>query len=90
MLTKTNIETTTYDCPLLDNFKIDIVKNNDEVEAWIYHSKFGTKKLMFGMTLGSQGFHDDFNLTDEKFLEIIEGNALKYARFYIEDVMEGD
>lgn len=86
MLTKTNIETTTYDCPYLENLKIDITKNGNNLEAWIYHPNFGVKSLMFGTELGS----DTGVLSESGFLGLVESNALIYAKSYIEDVMEGE
>lgn len=80
------IETTTYYCPYLSDFKIDIVKDYDsrKREAWIYHSDFGTKRMIYGEPM------DKPDQTYDGFLRIVFEIALEHARYYIEDIMEGE
>ena len=43
-----------------DNFMIDIVRDINEVSAWLYHKDFGIKKHLFGVPLEEAKTIEDF------------------------------
>ena len=72
-----NVITTTYE--MEPDWKIDIVREGNMAEAFIYENNVGVKSLMFGMDLKENGFTYDY------FLEIVEANFEEYRDIYLED-----
>lgn len=63
--------TTTYE---YGEFRVDIVDNGTEYEAWIYKNNYGIKSLMFGVPRHQQ--------TMEEFINIVQANLETYEREY--------
>lgn len=63
--------TTTYE---YGEFRVDIVDNGTEYEAWIYKNNYGIKSLMFGAPRHQQ--------TMEEFINIVQANLETYEKEY--------
>lgn len=74
--------TKTYDVGR--GFLVDVItiKSKEEYEAWIYHSSYGIKELMFGISMKDE--------TYDGFLDLVyrnlEDNILSYAKWYMDYV----
>lgn len=61
-------------------FRVDIVDNGTEYEAWIYKNNYGIKSLMFGAPCNQQ--------TMEEFINIVKANLETYEKEYNLDCNE--
>ena len=72
-----NIITTTYN--IRDEYYIDIVRERDEIEVWLYNKHYGIKEMLFGLA--------DPTKTDGYLIEIInhtiEGDIAQYHIDYM-------
>lgn len=80
-LKRTNDYTTrTFDVG--HGFLVDIVaiKSKDLYEAWIYHSSYGIKELMFGISMKDE--------TYDGFLDLVYRNLDDHIFYYAKEYMD--
>ncbi len=70
------ISTDTYHTSLGD-FMVDVVENAVTYEAYLYHSAYGVKTLMFDLNKA--------DVTKEKFLAIVNANLASYVDLYTQE-----
>lgn len=59
---------------------IDIERDAETLQAWIYCGSYGVKSFMFGV--------DAESVTLAEFLQMVEANAPDYFRDYLEEMEE--
>ena len=61
-------------------FKVDIVETTEQFEAWVYHSDYGIKTMMFGSGKRCK----------EDFVQMVVGNLWDYVKYYMDDVLDDE
>ena len=77
---KADVKITVYE--MENDFFVEVYKNNDIFEFWIYHRNYGTKSFMFGMP---KIYIDCEEITVE---DLIKGNFEEQKDFYIQEYMQ--
>ena len=63
-----------------NGWRIDIVVSEDTFEAWIYHSGYGIKELMFGIEKKTS--------TYQAFCDMVETNFEEYRNDYEDEYID--
>lgn len=89
---QTSIETNTYRWN--ESWYVDIVIDSEasSIDAWLYHSRYGIKKYMFGESWDDINKHTiqdrpEHIHTYEDFLNLVEANMGTYIKTYIDRFM---
>ncbi len=60
-----------------DDWRIEIVIDDEDYEAWLWHKDYGIKSLMFGCPKEQQDY--------DYFLELVEFSIPDYIEGYLEE-----
>ena len=85
-ITTTTTTTYSYTGKYYKGFLVDIVEKSDIWEAWLYHTDYGVKEMMFGVA------KNDPDDTTEGFIKLVFANLVKnpYIENYIDLYMDED
>ncbi len=87
-ITRTKLETITYDVD--EGFMVDIVydPNKARYEAWLYNKEYGVKMHMFGLPKLQES--DNKLLDHRDFLEIVKNNLESegYIQLYMKEYFD--
>ena len=75
---KADVKITVYE--MKDDFFVEVYKNNDIFEFWIYHRNYGIKEFMFGLP---EKYFNEINTIEN----LIKGNFDDYKKTYIKNYM---
>ena len=76
---KADVKITVYE--MKDNFFVEVYKNNDIFEFWIYHRNYGIKEFMFGIP---EKYFNKGNTIEH----LIKSNFERQKDFYIQEYMQ--